>query len=91
MRLILLQLIHLLLLQLILLQLIHHQLVNGPSGALGPSAVLNVAMELNHGHEHVLLKVNVRDHRLSQLLAMKVIALVWSKVNTVSSHPMVYG
>ena len=72
-------------------QLIHHQLVNGPSGALTRYAVLDVAMELNHGHEHVLLKVNVRDHPLSQLLAMKVIVLVWSKENSVSSHPMVNG
>ena len=28
-------------------------------------------MELNQDHEHVLLEMNVRDHRPSQLVAMK--------------------
>ena len=65
------------LIQLIRLQLIHqNQLLNGQSGVLTRYAVLAVAMELNRDLEHVLLKVNVKDHRLNQLLAMKVIVLV---------------
>ena len=65
------------LIQLIRLQLIHqNQLLNGLSGALTQYAVLAVAMELNRDLEHVLLKVNVKDHLLNQLLAMKVIVLV---------------
>ena len=63
--------------QLIWDQLIHqNQLVNGQSGVLTRYAVLAVAIELNRDLEHVLLKVNVKDHLLNQLLAMKVIVLV---------------
>ena len=63
--------------QLIRDQLIHqNQLLNGLSGVLTRYAVLAVAMELNRDLEHVLLKVNVKDHLLNQLLAMKVIVLV---------------
>ena len=80
------------LIQLIRLQLIHqNQLLNGLSGALTRYAVQPVAMEPNHVHEHVPLKVNVKDHRLRQLLAMKVIVLVSNRDLTVSSHPMVNG
>ena len=62
------------LIRLIRLQLVH-RLLNGPSGVLIRHAVLLVVMELNHGREHVQLKVNVRDRHLKQLLAIKVIVL----------------
>ena len=70
--------------QLIRDQLIHqNQLLNGQSGVLTRYAVLAVAMEQNHDHEHVLLKVNVKDHRLNQLLAMKVIVLVARSISVI--------
>ena len=54
------------LIQLIRDQLIHqNQLLNGLSGVLTQYAVLAVVMELNQDFEHVLLKVNARDHRPS--------------------------
>ena len=70
--------------QLIWDQLIHqNQLLNGQSGVLTRYAVLAVAMELNRDLEHVLLKVNVKDHRLNQLLAMKVIVLVARSISVI--------
>ena len=71
------------LIQLIRDRLIHHQLLNGLSGAPTQYAVSAVAMELNHDHVHVLMKVNVRDHLLSRLLAMKVLVLVARSISVI--------